>query len=300
MQPQTTARNIQVHRYENGALTRTRDAVAVEEPLEIRIGGRSVAVTMRTPGHDFELAAGFLCTEGIVRDPHDIETITYCVDEAQEYNVLSVDLRPWVKLDLDALTRNFYTTSSCGICGKASIDAVRVRIPEMQPDTLKVPPSLIGSIPAKVKGRQTAFDRTGGVHAAWLCTSDGSLITVREDVGRHNTVDKVIGEQFTAGKLPLRDRLLMLSGRAGFELVQKAAVAGIPIVIAIGAPTSLAIQLAEEAGITLIGFARATTFNVYTHPARIEASQSPDRKGGPRSRMSSSPPKPRALGEASG
>ena len=271
MQPQTTILNANIRRYENGALIPTRDTVAVEEPLEIRIGGRSVAVTMRTPGHDFELAAGFLYTEGIVHDPHDIETITYCVDEAQEYNVLSVDLRPWVKLDLDAVTRNFYTTSSCGICGKASIDAVRAKIPEMQADSVKVPASLIVSIPTTAKGRQTAFERTGGVHAAWLCASDGSLITVREDVGRHNAVDKVIGEQFTAGKVPLKDRLLVLSGRAGFELVQKAAVAGIPIVVAIGAPTSLAVELAQEAGITLIGFARATTFNVYTHPARITA-----------------------------
>jgi len=272
MEPQRAAIPTKVSRYQAGRFSMKRDLLVVEEPLEIRIAGQSLTVTMRTPGNDFELAAGLLFAEGILREARDIESITYCVDERQEYNVLSVELRPWVTPDLSGSARNFYASAACGLCGKTSIEAVRARLPSSVPapvNTLKVQASLLASLAQRLQESQTAFRRTGGLHAAWLCSLDGTLITVREDVGRHNAVDKVIGEQLMAGKLPLSERILVLSGRAGFELIQKAAVAEVPMVVAIGAPSSLAVDLAQEVGITLVGFARDRSFNVYTRVERI-------------------------------
>lgn len=270
MQPQRNVARLNIHRYEAGRLAAKQDMVAVEEPLEIRLRGESINVTMRTPGNDFDLAAGFLFTEGIVKEPRDIESITYCVDEHQEYNVLTVEPRPWVTLDLD-LDRHRHTFSAgaaCGLCGKTSIEAVRVRVPSIN-SAIRIPADLIATLPATVQQKQSGFQRTGGLHAAWLCAPDGRLISVREDVGRHNAVDKLIGEQFMAGRVPLSERVLVLSGRAGFELVQKAAVAAIPIVVAIGAPSSLAVDLAREVGMTLAGFTRGGSFNVYSGQERI-------------------------------
>lgn len=268
MEPQRSTSRVNISHYQNGELARKSDLLAVEEPLEIRLGGESLTVTMRTPGNDFELAAGFLFTEGIVRHARDIESITYCVDEHQEYNVLTVELRPWVTIDLSRHTHSFSAGAACGLCGKTSIEAVRVRVPPLDSD-LRVAAELIATLPAQVQQKQSGFQRTGGLHAAWLCAPDGRLISVREDVGRHNAVDKLIGEQLMAGKAPLSERVLVLSGRAGFELVQKAAVAGAPVVVSIGAPSSLAVELAQEVGMTLVGFARGDSFNVYTGPERV-------------------------------
>ena len=276
MQPQRTVARLNIHRYESGRLAPKHDHLAVEEPLEIRLGSESLTVTMRTPGNDFELAAGFLFTEGIVGEPRDIESITYCVDEHQEYNILTVELRPWVTLDLGRHTHSFSAGAACGLCGKTSIEAVRVRIPspltgegQGEGENLRIHAPLIAALPAVVQKKQSGFQRTGGLHAAWLCAPDGRLISYREDVGRHNAVDKLIGEQFMAGKAPLRNQIMVLSGRAGFELVQKAAVAGVPVVVAIGAPSSLAADLAKEVGMTLIGFARGDSFNIYSAPDRL-------------------------------
>lgn len=268
MEPQRTAARLNIQRFESGHLSPKQDLLAVEEPLEIRLGDESLTVTMRTPGNDFELAAGFLFTEGIVREPRDIESITYCVDEHQEYNVLTVELRPWVTFDLSRHTHSFSAGAACGLCGKTSIEAVRVRLPPVAGE-IRVSASLVATLPARVRQKQAGFQRTGGLHAAWLCAPDGRLLSVREDVGRHNAVDKLIGEQLMAGKVPLSEQLMVLSGRAGFELVQKAAVAGVPMVVAIGAPSSLAVDLAQEVGMTLVGFARGDSFNVYTSPERI-------------------------------
>lgn len=278
-----------VQRYRDGGWSTEPDPVAVEEPLEIRLevsaGGvsasQSISVTMRSPGNDFELAAGFLFTEGILRSKDDIAAMTYCLDskaedDSQLYNVVSVALRPWVQIDSQRLVRNFYTTSSCGVCGKASLDAVKVQVPA-PPDgnRLSVSPDLLATLPERLAQSQAVFQRTGGVHAAWLCNSDGNLIAGREDVGRHNAVDKLVGAEFLAGRTPLSDRLLVLSGRAGFELLQKAAVAGIPFVASVGAPTSLSVDLAREFGMTLVGFTRAGGFNVYSGAERIAGATQP-------------------------
>jgi FdhD protein len=249
------------------------DNVATEEPLEIRVEGpdgltHQVAVTMRTPGGDFELAAGFLFTEGLV-DPEDVRRVAYCDDvddELQRYNVVSVGLsRPF---DPDLLRRNFYATSSCGVCGKAALDDVEVRCQPVA-DGPEVELDVLLGLPDTLRGQQRVFDRTGGLHAAGLFTSDGRLDTSREDVGRHNAVDKVIGERLLAGRLPASGTVLQVSGRLSFEIVQKAAVAGIPIVSAVSAPSSLAVEAAERFGMTLVGFVRDRRCNVYTRPERI-------------------------------
>jgi FdhD protein len=256
------------------------DVLATEEPMEIRVVAvegsdeveRSLSVTMRTPGNDFELAVGFLYGEGILRGKSDLDRVAYCTspDVAQEYNIVSVVLRDGVRLDAAKLERHFYTTSSCGVCGKTSLDAVRSLAPApIPPDGLTVRRSVIPSLPDRLRERQEVFSATGGLHAAGLFDADGRLDAVREDVGRHNAVDKVVGAMVLAGHVPLHDRLLAVSGRASFEIVQKAAVAGLPIVVAVGAPSSLAVDLAKAFGMTLVGFARGTGFNVYAGSHRI-------------------------------
>jgi FdhD protein len=247
------------------------DSLAAEEPLEIRVGGRSLAVTMRTPGNDFELAAGFLVTEGLVAGGADIATISYCPGaETQEYNVLDVTLAAGVAPPAAQSARPFLTTSSCGLCGKASIDTVRSKSRfDVGDDPLTVPAALLCALPAKLRQAQKVFDRTGGLHAAGLFDGAGDLVCLREDVGRHNAFDKVIGWAAVNGRLPLRGHLLLASGRASFELVQKALMAGVPLLAAVSAPSSLAAELADEAGLTLVGFLRGETMNVYTRPSRV-------------------------------
>jgi len=254
---------------------RTADALATEEPMEIRVDApgleqRRVAVTMSTPGHDFELAAGFLFTEGIVSAQTDVRTVRYCdvPREEQQYNVVTVDLRrPY---DPELLQRNFYTTSSCGVCGKASLDSISVRCAPVG-DGPEVAESVIVALPDRLREAQRVFDRTGGLHAAGLFDPAGTLLELREDVGRHNAVDKLVGRALLAGDLPLSQRVLMVSGRLSFEIVQKAAVAGIPIVCAVSAPSSLAVDAGRRFGMTLVGFLRGSRFNIYTHPERITA-----------------------------
>lgn len=254
-----------------------QDVLAAEEPLEIRLCPASgphvpVAVTMRTPGGDFELAAGFLFTEGILDDPRHIQAITYCTDEGveQRYNIVNVHLRPGVAFDRTRLQRNFYATSSCGVCGKASIDAVELRGLRVAPDPdFAVEAGTIRALGISLRRAQRLFDRTGGLHAAGLFSGDGRLERLREDIGRHNAVDKVIGGAFLEGRVPLARSVLMVSGRAGFEIVQKASVAGIPVLVAVSAPSSLACAAARRLGITLIGFASDHRFNVYAGAGRI-------------------------------
>jgi len=252
---------------------RTADALATEEPLEIRVDSpgleqRRVAVTMRTPGHDFELAAGFLYTEGIVSAQADVRTVRYCdvPREEQQYNVVTVDLRrPY---DPELLQRNFYTTSSCGVCGKASLDSISVRCAPVA-EGPEVAESVVVALPDRLREAQRVFDRTGGLHAAGLFDTAGTLLELREDVGRHNAVDKLVGRALLAGELPLSERVLMVSGRLSFEIVQKAAVAGIPIVCAVSAPSSLAVDAGRRFGMTLVGFLRGSRFNIYTNAERI-------------------------------
>ncbi|MBI4236263.1 MAG: formate dehydrogenase accessory sulfurtransferase FdhD [Chloroflexi bacterium] len=258
------------------------DSLAVEEPLEVRLVygpeservTQSVSVTMRTPGHDFELAAGFLYTEGVIPSHEAIEGIGYCTDPGveQEYNIVNVALRPWARFEPGRLLRHFYTSSSCGVCGKATLEAIHVRGCPMLPGGVpQLPASVVPGLPETLRRAQRLFDRTGGLHAAGLFDTRGDLLSLREDVGRHNAVDKLVGEQLLAGALPLHDRVLVLSGRASFELLQKALVAGIPLVVAVGAPSSLAVGLARDFDITLIGFARGDSFNIYTGAERIVA-----------------------------
>jgi FdhD protein len=248
----------------------------VEEPLEIRVAGAPLAVTMRTPGHDVELAIGFLLSEGIICEGDDVVAAIHCGGpgtggEENTYNVLDVGLAPHVPPPSASTERNFYTTSSCGVCGKASIDAVRtVSHFGVADPGLRVAPELIAGLPDALREHQDVFDKTGGLHAAGLFDAEnGELLVLREDVGRHNAVDKVIGWAAEQGRLPLRDTVLQVSGRASFELVQKAVMAGIPILSAVSAPSSLAVELASEAGLTLLGFVRGINLNVYTHPQRI-------------------------------
>jgi FdhD protein len=252
------------------------DTVAAEEPLEIRLAGTPLAVTMRTPGDDFDLVHGFLATEAVIASADDVAGLRYCnsVDEdgRNTYNVVDVDLAPGVSAPDTALDRNFYTSSSCGVCGKASIDAIRTRTRfDLAADPVRLPLEVLLALPDRLRAAQQVFDRTGGLHAAGLFTADGELIALREDVGRHNAVDKVIGDQVLTGKTPLEQRVLMLSGRASFELLQKAVVARIPVVAAVGAPSSLAVQLADSFNVTLLGFVRDDGFNIYSGSERITA-----------------------------
>jgi FdhD protein len=253
--PYSTAR-VEVVRWPDGA---PDDAVAVEEPLEIRIGGQPVAVTMRTPGHDEELALGFALSEGLQ------PTGARLADDLAA-NVVELDAPAF---DPDRLRRSFYTSSSCGVCGKGALEAVAV---EAEPVTseLRVPAALLAELPERLRGAQAAFETTGGLHATGLFEPDGTLVAVREDVGRHNALDKVVGWAFGAGLLPLARHVLCVSGRLSFELVQKAAVAGCPVVVAVGAPSSLAVELGRDRRVTLCGFARGGRLNVYTEPWRVD------------------------------
>ena len=245
----------------------------MEEPLEIRLGGKPVAITMRTPGHDSELAAGFLFSEGIVAGAHQIRDISRGIVDGnprQAANSINVELAPDVDVDLDRLERHFYTTSSCGVCGKASIEALQAQGCPMLPRTATViDPAIIHGLPDALRRCQTTFDRTGGLHAAGLFSVEGELVSAREDVGRHNAVDKLIGAEVLANRVPLSGRMLVLSGRASFELVQKALMAGIPILAAVGAPSSLAVETAQRFNLTLLGFVRDGRFNIYSGAFRI-------------------------------
>jgi FdhD protein len=258
-----------------GSLHTTRpDTVAAEEPLEIRLNGTPLAVTMRTPGDDFDLVHGFLATEGVINGPADIAGLRYCdsvdADGRNTYNVVDVDLAPGVPVPDTGLERNFYTSSSCGVCGKASIDAIRTKTPyDVVADDLRLPLEVLLGLPDKLRAAQQVFDKTGGLHAAGLFTATGELVALREDVGRHNAVDKVVGDGVREGRMPLAGQELMVSGRASFELTQKAAMAGIPVLAAVSAPSSLAVELAREVGITLVGFLRGDGCNVYTRQDRI-------------------------------
>ncbi|GHE89211.1 sulfurtransferase FdhD [Streptomyces spiralis] len=268
-----TARR-RVLRIRDGVPSYRPDNLAAEEPLEIRVGGRPLTVTMRTPGDDFDLAAGFLMSEGVVHAAEDVTAIRYCAgataDGGNTYNVVDVALAPGVPAPDASLERNFYTTSSCGLCGKASLDAVRTSAAwSVAEDALRVTPELLSFLPDRLRAAQRVFDSTGGLHAAGLFTADGELLCLREDVGRHNAVDKVVGQALRSGLLPLRETVLMVSGRASFELVQKAVMAGVPMLAAVSAPSSLAVDLAAESGLTLVGFLRGTSMNVYTGAERL-------------------------------
>ncbi|HWP67279.1 MAG TPA: formate dehydrogenase accessory sulfurtransferase FdhD [Candidatus Limnocylindria bacterium] len=245
----------------------TTDAVVVEEPLEIRVAGTAVSVTMRTPGHDRELALGFLVSEGLLAERADVECVVQSPG-GPGANLLDVRPAPGVRLALDRLTRHVFTSSSCGLCGKTAIEAVRHHFPPIA-DDVEVDARTLLALPAALAAAQTAFARTGGLHAAAVFAVDGTLVAVREDVGRHNAVDKVIGHGFAEGCLPWRRHMLLVSGRASFEIVQKALAAGIPIVAAVSAPSSLAVSFADESGQTLIGFLRPGRLNVYTHHRRV-------------------------------
>jgi FdhD protein len=256
----------------DGTVVRRPDTLAAEEPLEIRVGKRPLAVTMRTPGHDLELTIGFLLTEGIIRAASDVRTAQLCAGDnaPNTYNVVDVVLADGVPAPEVDPTRNFYTTSSCGVCGKASIDAVRTKsVFPVADDTVTVAATTLAALPDALKVAQRTFATTGGLHAAGLFTAAGELRVVREDIGRHNAVDKVIGWAMREAHPPLTGHILLVSGRASFELTQKASMAGIPILAAVSAPSSLAVELADEVGITVVGFLRGTTMNVYTKPERI-------------------------------
>ncbi|BAU87192.1 fdhD protein [Streptomyces laurentii] len=264
-----------VVRVRGGAVSSRPDTLVAEEPLEIRLNGRPIAITMRTPGDDFALAAGFLVSEGVLAAASDVRNIVYCAgakdDGTNTYNVVDVRLAPDVPVPDITLERNVYTTSSCGLCGKASLDAVRTtaRFPIADTPPLRLAPALLAALPDRLRAAQRVFDRTGGLHAAALFSEDGELLDVREDVGRHNAVDKVVGRALTEGRLPLERAVLLVSGRASFELAQKAVMAGIPVLAAVSAPSSLAVDLAAETGLTLVGFLRGQDMNVYAGEHRI-------------------------------
>ncbi|MEV4640279.1 formate dehydrogenase accessory sulfurtransferase FdhD [Actinoplanes sp. NPDC049548] len=251
---------------------RRPDDLAAEEPLEIRLRKEPLAVTMRTPGQDIDLAMGFLLSEGVIRTASDVVTAQLCAgtDTPNTYNVVDVVLGSHVPPPVTDPSRNFYTTSSCGVCGKASIDAVRTRSPfDVAADESGVEARTLAELPDKLRAAQRTFDRTGGLHAAGLFTADGELVVLREDVGRHNAVDKVVGWAVREDRLPLTGHVLLVSGRASFELTQKAWMAGIPLLAAVSAPSTLAAELADEAGMTLVGFLRGRSMNVYTGSQRV-------------------------------
>jgi FdhD protein len=268
------SRAVDLERFRANLRETCADRVAVEEPLEILLGfeidgkrqTRTAAITMRTPGDDADLATGFLFTEGIIHAPGDIAIVKPCDGD----NTIRVELEDGIDVDLAPLERHFYTTSSCGVCGKASLDALYVNgVKPVSQATPVFDPGVLASVPDRLRDAQSTFDETGGLHAAAAFDAAGELIVVREDVGRHNAVDKVVGALLASGRLPARDLGLMVSGRASFELTQKALVAGMPLIAAVSAPSSLAVELAQEFNVTLVGFLRDDTFNVYAGKERI-------------------------------
>lgn len=267
-----------VVRIRGGQVAERSDTLAGEEPMEIRVGGHALAITMRTPGDDFALAAGFLVSEGVVRSADEVARVVYCAGaeddgaggrSANSYNVVDVVLADGVPPPAPSVARNVYVSSSCGMCGRTSIDAVRTTARSALSDGPPLTPGLLSLLPERLRAGQKVFDRTGGLHAAALFAADGTLLDLREDVGRHNAVDKVVGRALLDGSLPLDDTVLMVSGRASFELVQKAVMAGIPVLAAVSAPSSLAVDLAEESGVTLVGFLRGDSMNVYAGAQRV-------------------------------
>jgi FdhD protein len=260
---------------ENGKVRSRSDQLATEEPLEIRLVSpqKTIAVTMRTPGADFELAAGFLYGEGVVKSREDIARISYCVDPEvdgeQRFNIVNVALREGLGVDLQPLERHFFTTSACGVCGKASLEALRLRGCPVIPEGTEVPVEVIYSLPEQLRKAQRVFSSTGGLHAAALFDVQGQLLSVQEDVGRHNALDKLVGSAVLSNQLPLNNHIVMVSGRSSFEILQKCLAAGVPIVCAVSAPSSLAVALAREFGITLVGFLRGERFNVYAGRERL-------------------------------
>lgn len=269
-----------VIRIRDGAVSTRPDTLVAEEPLEIRLNGKPLAITMRTPGDDFALAAGFLVSEGVLAEQGDLQNIVYCAgataDGSNTYNVVDVRTASGVVIPDITLERNVYTTSSCGLCGKASLDAVRTTARWPIDDThggatgpVRLDLDLLAGLPDRLRAAQRVFDRTGGLHAAALFTEDGELLDIREDVGRHNAVDKLVGRALQNGDLPLSRTVLLVSGRASFELAQKAVMAGIPVLAAVSAPSSLAVDLAAETGLTLVGFLRGSSMNVYAGEDRI-------------------------------
>jgi len=268
--PAERAIEVMVRRYQSGVINEATDEVAVEEPFEIRVANQPVSLIMRTPGDDRSLSAGFLFAEGIIQSADDILSVEFAPDQDgfPQENVLNYRLRPNLEASTALWTRNFPTTASCGLCGKASIDAARVNLAPIS-DRSDIPEPVLGTLDAKLRSAQAIFSRTGGLHAAGLFDLEGNLVAVHEDVGRHNAVDKVVGERLLGRHLPLSGSILLVSGRASFELIQKAARAGIPIFAAIGAPSSLAVELAESVGIMLIGLLRPGRFVVYSHPERM-------------------------------
>jgi FdhD protein len=270
---------VPVQKVDGDSSAPVQDLLAVEEPLEIRLGEKAVSVTMRTPGHDFELAAGFLFTEGILHDAAEIGEIRWSpmppgdrgANPRQLGNSVTVELKPGVEVELDRLERHFYTSSSCGVCGKASIEAIQMQgRPVLPRNAPLVETAVIHHLPETLRREQPVFERTGGLHAAALFDPQGNLQLLREDVGRHNALDKLIGSEMLAGRTPLGGYVLLVSGRASFELVQKALMAGIPILAAVGAPSSLAVETAQRFNLTLLGFVRDGRFNIYSGASRIQ------------------------------
>jgi FdhD protein len=244
------------------------DTLVREEPLEIRVRGKSIAVTMRTPGYDRELAAGFLLSEGIIRQRDEITEIAPCLESDSPENTLNVFLSPSVEVDFTRLTRHVFASSSCGLCGKASIESVHQHFSPIESNSVIAPETLV-DLPNRMRAAQQTFSQTGGLHAAAIFDLQGNLLAIREDAGRHNAVDKVLGWGFLESKLPFSSHVLLVSGRASFEIVQKALAARIPIIAAVSAPSSLAVEFADESNQTLVGFLRGKTFNIYAHPNRI-------------------------------
>ena len=268
---------VRVRVVEDGRARVRPDSLATEEPMEIRLvsgdARQTVAVTMRTPGADFELAAGFLYGEGIVSSPEDVKKISYCVDPdldaEQQYNIVNVELRGDKDYDLRSLERHFYTTSACGVCGKASLEQLELRGCPVIPSGPEVSAEVVYSLPKKLREAQGLFEATGGLHAAGLFDAEGELVALREDVGRHNATDKLVGWAFLEGRLPLSGQIVMVSGRSSFEILQKCLAAGVPVVCAISAPSSLAVDVARRFGMTLVGFLRGNRFNVYSGHERM-------------------------------
>lgn len=266
--PQRSVELTQVMEWDNGTIRSVQDALAAEEPLEIRINGMPLTVTMRTPGHDLELAAGFLLTEGIIQAGGQIAGIRAAVPQnGVKSNVIEVELQE-PGFDSAGLQRNFFAASSCGICGKASIEAIRTRGLQPPNAEIRFDPEILCGLPETLREEQAVFSRTGGLHAAALFDETGALLAAREDIGRHNAVDKLVGWALLDGRLPLSTHILMVSGRGGFEIVQKALAAGIPILASVSAPSSLAVKLARELGLTLVGFLRGRRFVIYSGPSR--------------------------------